>query len=110
MLPRINRITKKNDFDAVFKGGRTIRADFLIVKLLKNDLSVSRLGFVISKKISTKAVVRNKIKRRLRSLFNKELYRITLPQDIIVVTLPGIEKLDFARTEVAVKKIFKNNP
>jgi ribonuclease P protein component len=34
----------------------------------ENEKDVNRIGFTVSKKVSKKAVVRNKIKRRLRCL------------------------------------------
>ncbi len=109
MLPKENRLTKKTDFDTVFKGGKTIKADFLIAKVLKNKLSVSRFGFVVSKKVSNKATVRNKVKRRLRDAVASELENIPKSMDVVMVTLQGIQKLEFLEIQTAVKYIFKKN-
>lgn len=40
---------------------------FFTVKIGKNTLAHNRYGFVVSKKIDKRAVVRNRIKRQLRS-------------------------------------------
>ncbi|GAI32984.1 unnamed protein product, partial [marine sediment metagenome] len=62
MLNKRNRLKKKKDFDKVFKQGQGFKQDFLYLKIRKNNLKSSRFGFVVSKKFSKKAVIRNKIK------------------------------------------------
>lgn len=95
MFPKINRLTKKKDFDTVFKNGVTVKKDFLVFKVLKNPLGKNRFGFVVSKKVSNRAVVRNTVKRRLRNAFWKELKNIREPIDVIVIALPMIRKKEF---------------
>ncbi len=106
MLPRANRLTKKKDFDVVFKGGKTTRADFLMAKVLMSSLPASRFGFVVSKKVSPKATVRNKVKRRLREAA-AELLTAKQPFDTVIVALPGIEKKEFAQIHQALLAMFK---
>ncbi len=107
MLPKANRLTKKNDFDLVFKNGKTIKGDFLIVKILKNQLEESRFGFVVSKKVSNKATVRNKVKRRLRDAVARELENIPKSMDVVMVTLKGLEKKDFLEIQEIIKGLIK---
>ena len=107
MLPKANRLTKKNDFDLVFKKGKNAKRDFLVVKMLKNNLKENRFGFIVSKKVSPKAVVRNKVKRRLRDALSKELGAIKEAQDIIFIALPGIEKKEYSDIKEAVSSFFK---
>ena len=68
MLPKINRIKKKKDFEAIFKNSKTTRTNFFIFKISKNKLDINRFGFVVSQKVSKRAVVRNKVRRRLADL------------------------------------------
>jgi ribonuclease P protein component len=95
MLAKPHRLTKKKDFDLVFAKGRGLKDRFLWCKAAANGLPVSRFGFVVSKKISTKAVVRNKVKRRLRRAIALELLKIKPSFDVVVVALPGIEGQEF---------------
>jgi len=108
VLPKTNRLTKKKDFDSVFKKGKSIKVDFLIFKILKNDLKESRFGFVVSKTISKKAVIRNKVKRRLREAVFKglknQVTNTAKPSDIVIITLPGIEKREFLQLQEVVDK------
>lgn len=107
MLPKVNRLTKKKDFEVVFKNGRTIKNDFLIYKVLKNHLPESRFGFVISKKISQKATVRNKIKRRLREAVYREIKYVKQPVDVIIFTLPKVKEKKFLEIQKVVGDFFK---
>jgi ribonuclease P protein component len=109
MLPQENRLKKKKDFEKVFKMGKGYREDFLFLKTTKNNLKESRFGFIVSKKISNKAVIRNKIKRRLRAIIQKKIPRMKKGMDIVIVTLPGIEDKSFQEIEKNVNKIFAKN-
>ncbi len=107
MLPKLNRLTKKKDFDEVFKSGKSIKSDFLLCRAVKNNLKESRFGFVVSKKISLKATVRNKIKRRLRKAVAGIMQQVKNPVDMVIVTLPGIEKKEYLEIEKVIKDSFK---
>ena len=106
MLAPKNRLTKKNDFNAVFKQGQGFRQDFLYLKIKNNDFELSRFGFVVSKKFSKKAAERNKIKRRLREIIKKNLPGIKKPKDVIIIVNPGAEN-DFKKLEQTIDKLFK---
>ena len=108
MLPKENRLTKKKDFDIVFKEGKSVKGEFLLVKILKSHLKKSRFGFIVSKKISNKAVERNKIKRRLRKAFSDRLKSFSGSLDVVIIALPGILEKNFSEIEQAIAKLFKN--
>lgn len=107
MLPKENRLSKKKDFDNVFARAKTFKGDFLVVKLVENGLLASRFGFVVSKKVSTKAVARNKVKRRLRKIIEDVFVEIKKPVDVVFITLPGIQKLEFAKLQEVAENILK---
>ncbi len=107
MLPKPNRLTKKKDFDAVFGAGKSAKATFLIGKVLANNLKESRFGFVVSKKISLKATVRNKIRRRLREAIALQLPEITTPVDMVLITLPLVAKKGFDEISQEVRLVSK---
>ena len=66
-LPKHLRLRLRRDFDAVFKNGRSHNDQFLVLRTLPNNLDHNRYGFVTSKKLG-KAVVRNRVRRRLREI------------------------------------------
>jgi len=107
MLPLTNRLKKTTEISKVFKEGRFFKEGFLILKTAKNNLNKSRFGFIVSQKISKKAVLRNKIKRRLRAIVGKELKTIKTGTDNLVVALPGLEKKDFSSTKETLNNLIK---
>lgn len=64
-LPKQIRLRHRKDFDAIFRGGRTWSNDLLVLRTLPNNLDHNRYGFVTSKRLGG-AVVRNRVRRRLR--------------------------------------------
>ena len=109
MLPQQNRIKKKKDFERVFKKGKSFKQGFLILKIVLNNLTIGRFGFIVSQKISKKASVRNKIKRRLRELVRLKLPQIKKGMDGVLVVLPGLEAEDFKEMEKIINKLFKKS-
>ncbi|MFH1657667.1 MAG: ribonuclease P protein component [bacterium] len=108
MLLKENRLRNKKDFDKVFKEGRGFKEDFLYLKFRNNNSEVSRFGFIVSQKISKKAVIRNKLKRRLREIINTEMARIKNGIDVVLITSPGLENRDFQKLkEIVVKTLAK---
>lgn len=108
MLPKANRLVKKKDFQTVFKRGKNIKNHFLYFKVLKNNLKKSRFGFVVSKKVSSKANQRNKVKRRLRSVVLSNLKEVKEPVDVIIIASPGIVKKKFSDIQDTITKIFRD--
>ena len=70
MLPRELRLTKKADFDAAIAAGRRWGSQHLTLRASPNGLEVFRIGFAVSKAVGN-AVVRNRVKRRLREIAYK---------------------------------------
>lgn len=95
MLPQENRLKKKKEFEAVFKGGRTLKGKSVFLRYLVNGTDKTKIGFVVSKKISKLAVERNKVKRRMREIvrFNKKNVRDGL--SIIIIALPRIKEMKY---------------
>lgn len=107
MLPRENRLKRKKDFEKVFQEGRGIKEGFLILKMLSNNLNQSRFGIIVSSKISKKAVLRNKIKRRIRKLIKERLAKTKKGKDVVLITTPEILKKDFEEMGRTMDELFK---
>lgn len=107
MLPVQNRLKLKKDFEAVVKKGRGLKEDFLFLKIVKNNRKESRFGFIVSKKFSNKATLRNKIKRRLRALIRTKLNKIRKGLDCVLTVRQGLENKDFLEIEAILNKLFE---
>ncbi|HMK49663.1 MAG TPA: ribonuclease P protein component, partial [Thermodesulfovibrionales bacterium] len=63
-------LTRRRDFDFVFKEGSSAATKSLVIYARPNELDFCRLGLSVSKKIG-KAVTRNRVKRLLREAMRK---------------------------------------
>lgn len=88
MLAKKYRLSEEEDFKAVYKKGRFFRTPYFNVKYRPNNLPQARLGVVVSKKIFPKAVDRNKQKRRLRAVWQKQWGKINKKCDFVVLIKP----------------------
>ena len=107
MLPRENRLKKEEDFKKIFKKGRGFTNNLFVLKIVKNNLDISRFAFVISKKISKKATIRNRIKRRLDNVIRADLPKIKKGWDGIIIVLPGAEIKDFKEIEEDINQLLE---
>jgi len=103
MSGRILSLSKKKDFDLVFKTGRSCFDKFLGLKAAPNELKQHRLGIIISSKVSKKAVERNLLKRRLKEIIKKELVEISVDYDLVLVALPGACEKTFAELKQSIE-------
>ena len=84
MLPRENRLISKRSFDETREKGKLLQSkSFGLVFLQRDDREPSRFGFIVSTKISKKAVIRNKIKRSLREPVSADLLNINKGFDVV---------------------------
>ncbi len=92
MLPKANRLHKETDFKKVHQKGNFTRGKHLVLKVMPNNLKVSRFGIIVSNKTSPKPTIRNLIKRRLREIIRLELKadHIKPGFDVVVMTKPSI--------------------
>ncbi len=108
MLPKINRLVKSEEITRVWKDGRYFRGKSVNFKILRNrHLSVSRFAFIVSNKITKKAVWRNKIKRKLRAIIQKKLNSLKSGYDILILAQPEILDWSYQAISEEVDKILK---
>ena len=108
MLSQENRLSKKKDFDRVFKKGKSSFDGLLGVKILKdNKQKFSRFGIIVSAKVSKKAVKRNKIKRRIKNIIVKNYIKIPNSKDVIVISLPKIADKKYSEIEKSICAHFR---
>ena len=89
--PPSARVRSGSDFDRIFQHGRRKALPVLALHCLDSENS-PRLGLAVSRKVDSRAVGRNRIKRILRDHFR--LQRGFLKNaDYVVVARPGAAKL-----------------
>lgn len=82
--PRTARLLLPRDFAALRRGSKRLGAQFFHCEFRLNDLDGARLGMAVSKRVSKRAVDRNRIRRQIRESFR--LCRGSLPScDVLVI-------------------------
>ncbi len=109
MLFGKNRLRKKKDIENVLrdKSSKSVSVSFLSARFLANESPNSRIAFVVSKKISKKAVIRNKIKRHLREISRDIIKGFQKGFDIIIFTKPEIAKSGFGQIKNVLETLLK---
>lgn len=87
------RLLTKADFQSVFDNATKINQRHLLLLFKKNLLSHGRLGIIVSKRVSKKAVTRNRIKRTIRESFRLWQERIK-GFDIVIIARQQCDILD----------------
>ena len=109
MLKKEFRLRKQRDFENVFNKGFYFSGNFLLLKTVKNDLPISRFGFIISKKISKKAVERNRVKRLLRESVRLARKDIRTGFDAVFISKAGIVDKEFKEMNSIVEELLKRS-
>ena len=109
MLKKINRISSRKEFLEIKTKGKINYSPIFGWLSLKKDDDLKKFGFVISKKISKRAVDRNKIKRRLAESIRKNLDSFEEGTRIIFLVKRDILNKKINEIEIEVKKIL-NKP
>jgi len=105
MLPKANRLTRKKDFDRVFRFGRDFRCGALCLRVVDNNLDISRFGFIVGKRVSKKAVVRNRIRRRIREIVRINIGMIKSGIDYVFIVRQGLSGKDQNNLGAAVTSV-----
>lgn len=110
MLPSVNRLRRRQDFADAVRRGRRAGRPLLVVHLRRTTVpadgdgnpharrdvpSPARAGFVVSKAVGP-AVVRSRVKRRLRHLVRDRLPLLPPGSLIVVRALPGAGNAEYA--------------
>ncbi|MBL7058614.1 ribonuclease P protein component [Patescibacteria group bacterium] len=106
MLKKSIRLTKIKDFKNIYKNGKIKHSNLFKVILLKNNLIINRYGIVVSNKVSKKAIERNKIKRQIKHILQKNKAKINQGFDIIIVTYSAIKQVPYKEVESSLAFLF----
>lgn len=102
MLDKAHRLNKHGSFSYVYRKGKRL-AESDVVLIFTPARSV-RVGFSVSNKVG-KAVVRNKVKRRLRASVRNNLKSLAGCQAIVVAN-PSAAGKDYATLDGELMRLF----
>lgn len=112
MLPRAQRLTQSRLYEQLFRRGTRLRGKH--ISLLYMPASTGSIGFVITKKVSKSAVVRNRTKRRIRTIV-QELLKTSSPQvlqkySVAIVIHRTVDSVPHADLQTELTGVFAHIP
>ena len=103
-MKKQNIIRSNRDFDRIIKNNKSYRYKDYILYLEKTDEHDYRFGLSVGKKIGN-AVTRNKIKRQLKSIIDKNNYEKGI--NCIIIVRKGILEKTFKIMEEELNECFQ---
>lgn len=103
-LPSNHRLKRRQDFSRVYQQGKRLKTAHLTLRVLRRSSSSpaaiapslpTRIGFSISLKVDKRAVVRNRIRRRLQAIVRQLLPFMHESWDLLVVVHPQAAQCDY---------------
>ena len=102
---RTQGLKKDSDFRKVYKHGKSFANKYLVIYILKNKSDYSRVGISVSKKVG-KAIVRNKVKRRIRESFRLDVdKKIKSGYDIVFIARVAINDVQYNEVNKSMKHL-----
>ena len=77
-------LKKNSDFRRLYAKGKCASNGYLVLYARRNRLGVDRLGYTVSVKLGH-AVVRNRVRRRLREIVRLNMPRLKQGWDMVIV-------------------------
>ncbi len=97
-----SRVTlkKNSDFHRLYARGKSAVSPYLVVYCRKNRGGVSRFGYTVSAKLGH-AVVRNRVRRRLREIVRLNQAVLVPGYDVVIVARSKAVDCEYRRLEEA---------
>ena len=106
-FPREARLVRRGEFDAVYRAGKRRSSSHFTVFFRANQLPVSRFGFSIKKALGG-AVVRNRIRRRVREIVRCHRMEIPVGWDFVIHPKSGVARAEFEALTVDLVRLMKS--
>ena len=91
------RVKSEKDFNAIFNDKQSVANKRFVIYKLDKDQKHFRVGLSVSKKLG-KAVVRNRIKRKIRHVLREHRQELQ-PVDFVIIARKGVEELNYKEIE-----------
>jgi len=106
-LPAVGKLVRRGEFDAVYRAGKRRSSSHFTVFFRANELPQSRFGFSIKKALGG-AVVRNRIRRRLREVVRCHRLEIPAGWDIVIHPKSSVARAEFAALTADLLRLLKS--
>ena len=105
-MRRKHSVHKNHRFQEIRRKGNSVSNKLVVVCVDNNHLSYSRFGFSVSKRIGN-AVVRNRVKRRLKEAVRQQFHEIQTGKDIVFIARSPIKYADYQEIDKACARLLR---
>lgn len=95
MLPKKYRLHQDKEIKDLVKSGRTFFLPEMTIKYKTNQAGNVRIGFIVSSRVDKRAVVRNKVVRRLREIMRSFLPQLKDGYFMLIIAKKKLSTLEF---------------
>lgn len=98
-MQRRHRLSRSRDFEAVYRRGSSVSSRYLVLHSFPREDDPDgppRLGLAVPRSVGS-AVVRNRLKRRLRAVWRELLDEVPAGRDYVLSARPGLAETAEAR-------------
>lgn len=107
-FPRAARIRRSREFQDLTRRGERRASETFVVFVAPRAAggapASGRLGITMSRRVGN-AVVRNRLKRRVREWYRREGRAQAPVEDVLVIGRPGAARLDFAQASAGLSAL-----
>ena len=93
-------LKKNSDFRRLYNKGKSAVTPYMVVYCRRNKGQTNRLGYTVSTKLGH-AVVRNRVRRRLREIYRLNAAKLQTGYDIVIVARTRSVQGDYWKMENA---------
>jgi ribonuclease P protein component len=104
-FPKEFRLLRRNEFRQVYEAGQRRSGPLGVIFFRPNGLSLTRLGITAPTKLGG-AVLRNRVKRRVREVFRLNQLAIPGGWDIVVNPREAMATVEFSRLAQELLRLF----
>ena len=98
---------RRGEFDAVHRAGKRRSSSYFTVFFRANQLPQNRFGFSIKKELGG-AVIRNRIRRRVREIVRRHRQEIPAGWDIVIHPKSSVMRAEFAALAADLLRLLQN--
>ena len=103
-MKRFNSLKKNQDFQTVYRGGKSYANKYLVMYVMKNGTEKNRIGISVSKKVGN-SVVRHHLTRLIREIYRLNEHHFKKGLDIIFIVRVNAKKIDYHTLEKALMHV-----
>mgnify|MGYP000000734117 FL=1 len=93
-------LKKNSDFRRLYSKGKSTVTPFMVVYCRRNGLDHNCVGYTVSTKLGH-AVVRNRVRRRLREIYRLNSHQLKTGWDIVIVARSRCVGAEYSRMDAA---------